>query len=259
LPAATIQAEEGFMVRLLINVDHVATIRQQRDTVYPDPVVASGLCELAGADGITIHLREDRRHAQERDVRILRQTVRGSLNLEMAVVPAIIDIATEVKPDMCTLVPEKREERTTEGGLDLRGRAAEIGKAVRRLRDAGIAVSLFIDPDEDSARACVDLGAVQAELHTGYYCHTKEGSAEAERELARLEKAGRIVVDTGLRLAAGHGLDYGNVGPVAALGGVEEMSIGHAIVARAIMVGMDRAVRDMREAIDRGVRAAHRE
>jgi pyridoxine 5-phosphate synthase len=247
------------MVRLLINVDHVATLRQQRDTIYPDPVVAAGLCELAGAEGITIHLREDRRHAQDRDVRILRQTVRGTLNLEMAVVPSIIDIAVEVKPDMCTLVPEKREERTTEGGLDVRGRVQEIGKAVRRLRDAGIEVSLFIDPDEDSARACVDLGAAQAELHTGDYCHAKPGSVAARRELARLEKAGRVVVDTGLRLATGHGLDYSNVGPVAALAGVEEMSIGHAVVARAVMVGMERAVRDMREAIDSGVRGGGRD
>jgi len=247
------------MVRLLINVDHVATLRQQRDTVYPDPVVASGMCELAGAEGITVHLREDRRHIQERDVRILRQTVRGALNLEMAVVPSIIDIALEVKPDMCTLVPEKREERTTEGGLDVRGHGAEIGRAVRRLRDAGIEVSLFIDPEEAAARACADLGATQAELHTGDYCHGKVGTVEASRELARLGEAGRIVVDAGLRLAAGHGLDYANVGPVAGLANLEEMSIGHAIVSRAVFVGMERAVLDMREAIDRGVRGAHRE
>jgi pyridoxine 5-phosphate synthase len=247
------------MVRLLINVDHVATLRQQRDTIYPDPVVAAGMCELAGADGITIHLREDRRHAQERDVRILRQTVRGSLNLEMAVVPSIIDIALEILPDMCTLVPEKREERTTEGGLDVRDRGAEIGKAVRRLRDAGIEVSLFIDPEEDSARAAADLGAVQAELHTGDYCHAKVGTTQASRELARLETAGRIVVDAGLRLAAGHGLDYANVGPVAGLANLDEMSIGHAIVSRAVLVGMERAVLDMRQAIDRAVRGAHRE
>jgi len=247
------------MVRLLINVDHVATLRQQRDTIYPDPVVAAGMCELAGADGITIHLREDRRHAQERDVRILRQTVRGSLNLEMATVPSIIDIALQVGPDMCTLVPEKREEHTTEGGLDVRGRAADIGRAVRRLRDAGIAVSLFIDPEEASAQVCADLGATQVELHTGDYCHAKVGSVEASRELARLERAGRIVVDTGLRLAAGHGLDYANVGPVAGLANLEEMSIGHAIISRAVLVGMERAVLDMREAIDRAVRGAHRE
>ncbi len=247
------------MVRLLINVDHVATLRQQRDTLYPDPVIAAGLCELAGADGITIHLREDRRHAQERDVRLLRQTVRGSLNLEMAAVASIVDIALAVKPDLCTLVPEKRAERTTEGGLDVRGRGAEIAQTVRRLRDGGIAVSLFIDPEEEAARAAADLGAVQAELHTGDYCHAKAGSAELSRELARLEKAGRIVVDGGLRLAAGHGLDYSNVGAVAGLADLEEMSIGHAIVSRAVLVGMERAVLDMRAAIDRGVRGAHRE
>ncbi len=247
------------MVRLFINVDHVATLRQQRDTIYPDPVIAAGICELAGADGITVHLREDRRHIQERDVRILRKTVRGSLNLEMAMVPSIVDIAVQVGPDMCTLVPEKREEQTTEGGLDVRGRATEIAKTVRILHDAGIGVSLFIDPDETSARACVDLGATQAELHTGDYCHTKLGTQESTRELARLEKAGRIVVDTGLRLAAGHGLDYANVGPVAALAGLEEMSIGHALVARAVMVGMERAVLDMRAAIDAGARGAGRE
>jgi len=247
------------MVRLLINVDHVATLRQQRDTLYPDPVIAAGLCELAGADGITIHLREDRRHAQERDVRLLRQTVRGSLNLEMAAVPSIIDIALDVRPDMCTLVPEKRAERTTEGGLDVRGRGQEIGGAVRRLRAAGIAVSLFIDPEEEAARVCADLGATQAELHTGDYCHAPPGSTEVGRELARLEKAARIVVDGGMRLAAGHGLDYGNVSAVAGLPDLEEMSIGHAIVSRAVLVGMERAVLDMRAAIDRGVRGAHRE
>lgn len=240
------------MVRLFINVDHVATLRQQRDTIYPDPVVAAGICELAGADGITVHLREDRRHIQERDVRILRQTVRGGLNLEMAVVPSIIDIALQVGPDLCTLVPEKREERTTEGGLDVLGRS-DLAKAIRTLRDAGIGVSLFIDPEEDAARACADLGATQAELHTGDYCHAKVGSPEASRELVRLEKAARIVADSGLRLAAGHGLDYANVGPVARLPDIEEMSIGHAIVARSVLVGMERAVRDMRKAIDQGM------
>jgi pyridoxine 5-phosphate synthase len=241
------------MIRLYVNVDHVATLRQQRDTVYPDPVIAAGLCELAGADGITVHLREDRRHIQERDVRILRKTVRGALNLEMAVVPSIIDLALEVKPEMCTLVPEKREERTTEGGLDVRGRRAEIAAAIQRLRAGGIEVSLFIDPEEEAARISADLGAQQAELHTGDYCHQRVGTASAEHELARLGKAGRIVVDRGLRLATGHGLDYANVAPVAALPGVEEMSIGHALVARAVMVGIERAVTDMRAAINVGV------
>jgi pyridoxine 5-phosphate synthase len=244
------------MIRLHVNVDHVATLRQQRDTIYPDPVLAAGLCELAGADGITAHLREDRRHIQERDVRLLRQMVRGVLNLEMAAVPSIVDIALDVKPDFCTLVPEKRQERTTEGGLDLRGQGAVIGSVVRTLRDGGIGVSLFIDPEEDAARASADLGAVCAELHTGDYCHAAGNSAAARRELARLEKAGRVVADAGLRLAAGHGLDYGNVGLVAALPFLEELNIGHSIIARAMLVGMERAVVDMRAAIAAGARGA---
>jgi pyridoxine 5-phosphate synthase len=243
------------MVRLLINVDHIATLRQQRESGYPDPVVAAGICELAGADGIAIHLREDSRPARERDVRLLRQTVRGSFHLQMAMVPSIVDVALEVKPDMCTLVSERREEPPA-WGLDVHGCATEIGQAVERLRDAGTSVSLFIDPDEDNARACVDLGAAQVELYTGHYGRAR--SAAAARELTRLERAARIVQDAGLHLAVGHGLDYGNVGPVAALG-VEEMSIGHAVVARAVIVGLEHAVRDMREAIDRGVREAHRE
>jgi pyridoxine 5-phosphate synthase len=244
------------MIRLHVNVDHVATLRQQRDTIYPDPVLAAGLCELAGAYGITAHLREDRRHIQERDVRLLRQMVRGVLNLEMAAVPSIVDIALDVKPDFCTLVPEKRQERTTEGGLDLRGQGAVIGSVVRTLRDGGIGVSLFIDPEEDAARASADLGAVCAELHTGDYCHAAGNSAAARRELARLEKAGRVVADAGLRLAAGHGLDYGNVGLVAALPFLEELNIGHSIIARAMLVGMERAVVDMRAAIAAGARGA---
>jgi len=240
------------MIRLHVNVDHVATLRQQRDTIYPDPVLAAGLCELAGADGITAHLREDRRHIQERDVRLLRQMVRGVLNLEMAAVPSIVDFALEIRPDFCTLVPEKREEQTTEGGLDLRGQGATIGRAVRTLRDAGIGVSLFIDPEEDAARASADLGAVTAELHTGDYCHAQPNSAGALHELARLGKAGRVVVDSGLRLAAGHGLDYANVGPVAALPHLEELNIGHGIIARSVLVGLERAVTDMRAAIAAG-------
>jgi pyridoxine 5-phosphate synthase len=160
----------------------------------------------------------------------------------------------EVKPDFCTLVPEKRQERTTEGGLDLRGQGAVIGRAVRTLRDAGIGVSLFIDPEEDAARASADLGAVCAELHTGDYSHAAANSAAARRELLRLEKAGRAVADAGLRLAAGHGLDYANVGPVAALPFLEELNIGYSIVARAVLVGMERAVADMRAAIAAGAR-----
>jgi pyridoxine 5-phosphate synthase len=246
------------MVRLFINVDHVATLRQQRDTIYPDPVIAAGICELAGVDGITVHLREDRRHIQERDVRILRQTVRGGLNLEMAVVPSIIDIALQVGPDMCTLVPEKREERTTEGGLDLRGRAGEIGKAVRKLRDAGIGVSLFIDPEEDVARACVDSGR-----DPGRAAHRRLLSRQG-RNLGGKPRAGPP--GEGRTNRRRHGAAPGRRararlrqrGPVAGLANLEEMSIGHAIVARAVMVGMERAVLDMRKAIDEGVRGAHR-
>ncbi len=242
------------MVRLYVNVDHVATLRQQRDTRYPDPVLAAGLCELAGADGITVHLREDRRHVQQRDVRLLRETVRGVLNLEMAAVPEMLDTALEVKPDVCTLVPEKREERTTEGGLDVLGRRAEIASVARRLRDAGIGVSFFVDPEPDIVRAAAQLGALTVELHTGDYCHAPLHGSKARQELARLEVAARTVADVGLKLAAGHGLDYANVGPVAALPHLEELNIGHGLVARAVMVGLERAVREMREAIAIGAR-----
>ena len=248
------------MVRLLINVDHVATLRQQRDTIYPDPVLAAGICELAGADGITIHLREDRRHAQERDVRILRQTVRGSLNLEMAVVPSIIDIAVEVKPDMCTLVPGEARgthHRGRSRRARPRGRDRQGGAATARRRHRGQPVHRS---GGRRRRGCAPTWAPSRPSCTPATTATPSWARpEPSRELARLEKAGRIVVDTGLRLAAGHGLDYANVGPVAGLADLEEMSIGHAIVSRAVLVGMERAVLDMRAAIDRGVREAHRE
>src|SRR4051812_19788493 len=215
------------MVRLYVNVDHVATLRQQRDTRYPDPVAAAVLCELAGADGITVHLREDRRHIQDRDVRVLRETVRGTFNLEMAAVPEMVEVALQTKPDFCTLVPERREERTTEGGLDVRGRRAELETGVGRLGDAGISGSFFLDPDPDVVLASAALGAGTVELHTGDYCHAAANSVEARRELGRLELAGRAATGAGLRLAAGHGLDQVNVGPVAALAGLEELNIGH--------------------------------
>ncbi len=243
------------MVRLLINVDNVATLRQQRGTVYPDPVLAAGLCELAGADGITVHLREDRRHVQERDLRLLRQTVRGGLNLAMAAVPSLVDLALQVGPDLCTLVPETRDERTTERGVDLRA-PGNLATLIRTLRDGGMRVSVCIDPDEDAARAAADLGATQAELHTGDYARATAGTPEASRLLARLEKVARVAVDSGLRLAAGHGLDYANVGPVARLPNIDEMSVGHSVIARAVLLGMERAVQDMRKAIDDGIRLA---
>ena len=240
------------MVRLYVNVDHVATLRQQRrGNRYPDPVVAATLCELAGADGITVHLREDRRHIQERDVRVLRETVRGVLNLEMAATDDMLRIAREVKPDFCTLVPEKREEQTTEGGLTV-APGGMLEKVVRGLREAGIGVSLFIDPEPSVVEASARMGVGTVELHTGDYCLAAPRSAEVARQLHRLELAARAAADAGLHLGAGHGLDYSNVGPVAALVGLEELNIGHGLVARAVMVGMREAVIELRDAIAAG-------
>jgi pyridoxine 5-phosphate synthase len=216
-------------MKLHVNVDHVATLRQQRDTKYPDPVWAASLCELAGADGITVHLREDRRHIQERDVRVLRETVRGVLNLEMAATDEMVRIAREVKPDVVTLVPEKRQERTTEGGLDLSGDS--VKKAIDGL--AGIPVSLFIDPSEEAVRKSHALGAPRVELHTGDYCEKWQPLHGDDEELQRLREAARVGGDLGLHVAAGHGLDYANVAAVAAIDEVTELNIGHAIVARA--------------------------
>jgi pyridoxine 5-phosphate synthase len=243
------------MVRLYVNVDHVATLRQQRDTRQPDPVIAAALCELAGADGITVHLREDRRHVQDRDVRVLRETVRGTFNLEMAAVEEMVKVALEVRPDFCTLVPERREERTTEGGLDVRGRQAQIQAVASRLAGANVGVSLFVDPDPEVIEAAAELGAGTVELHTGDYSRTKPHGRKAREELARLAVAARAVVDAGMRLAAGHGLDQANVGPVAALPHLEELNIGHGLVARAVMVGLDRAVGELRAAIAAGAAA----
>jgi pyridoxine 5-phosphate synthase len=240
-------------IRLYVNVDHVATLRQQRGTRYPDPVVAAALCELAGADGIVAHLREDRRHVQDRDVRVLRETVRGVLNLEMAATEEMLRIALEVKPDFCTLVPEKREERTTEGGLEVKG-GGLLEKVVRRLSDAGIAASLFIDPEPAAVEASARLGAGTVELHTGDFCLAPARGPEAARQLQRLELAARAAADAGVRLGAGHGLDSGNVGPVAALPNLEELNIGHGLVARAVMIGMGPAVTELRAAIDEGAR-----
>jgi pyridoxine 5-phosphate synthase len=229
-------------VRLHVNIDHVATLRQARGTSYPDPVWAASLCELAGAHGITCHLREDRRHIQDRDVTLLRQTVRTILNLEMAVTEEMIGIARRVRPDMVTLVPEKREERTTEGGLDVAS-ATTLAGDVARLQDDGIPVSLFIDPTPAQVRAAAATGARHIELHTGHYCEAR-GAAE-EAELERLAQAAEEGIALGLHVAAGHGLDYPNVEAVSLIPGIEEVNIGHAIIARSVLVGLDRAVRDM--------------
>jgi pyridoxine 5-phosphate synthase len=231
--------------RLGVNVDHVATLRQVRRAAYPDPVAAAVMAELAGADQITIHLREDRRHIQDRDLQVLRRTVTTRLNLEMAVAQEQLRIAYEVRPDVATLVPERREELTTEGGLDVVGGREAVRKAVRTLRDAEIEVSLFIDPDLDQVKAAHRAEAQTVELHTGRFCDARL-AADRRRELARLVDASKAAAKLGLSVAAGHGLNYQNVLPVAAIAEIEELNIGHAIVSHALLVGMERAVREMK-------------
>lgn len=232
---------------LCVNIDHVATLREARKGREPDPVAAAALCEMAGAAGITVHLREDRRHIHDRDVRLLRETVRTRLNLEMAATEEMVGIALMLKPDQVTLVPEKREEVTTEGGLDVVGQEGMVGSATRRLQASGIDVSLFIDPSGEQVKASARVGARMIELHTGAYCIAFDGGGEekAHVELEALRAAGRMALDLGLVLNAGHGLNYWNVGPVAGIRGMHELNIGHSIMSRAVMVGMDRAVRDM--------------
>lgn len=236
------------MAKLGVNIDHVATIRQARRTVEPDPVWAAALAELGGADGITIHLREDRRHIQDRDLRLLRETVRVKLNLEMAASEEITQIALNVHPDQCTLVPEKREEVTTEGGLDVIRNRDRVKACVDQLLQAGIEVSLFVDPDPDQIAASYDLGAQAVELHTGRYADASSEQAQI-LELNTLVSAAHAALSEGLLLHMGHGLTYRNVVPVARIAGVSELNIGHSIVSRAVMVGMERAVREMKELV----------
>jgi pyridoxine 5-phosphate synthase len=237
------------MPRLGVNIDHVATIRQARRTIEPDPVWAAALAELAGADGITLHLREDRRHIQDRDLRVLKQTVQVKLNLEMAAEEAIIEIAIDVHPDQATLVPERREEVTTEGGLDVVGNQKRVQRAVERLLAAGIEVSLFIDPDRRQIEASKKLGAQAVELHTGRYADAKT-TREQDAEHHQLVEAGQFALEQGLLLHMGHGLTYRNVTRIARIAGVSELNIGHSIVARAVMVGFDRAVREMKVLVE---------
>jgi pyridoxine 5-phosphate synthase len=232
------------MASLGVNIDHIANVRQARRTVEPDPVTYALLAELGGADGITVHLREDRRHIQDRDVELLRQTVRSRLNLEMAATAEMEAIALRIRPDMVTLVPEKRQEVTTEGGLDVAGQRATLQGLVERLQGAGIAVSLFVDADAPQLEASAASGARWVELHTGSYAEA--GWAEQPHELARLTEGSFIARSLGLRVNAGHGLTYQNVEPVAAIEGMEELNIGHTIVARALAVGLEQAVREMR-------------
>jgi pyridoxine 5-phosphate synthase len=235
------------MPELGVNIDHVATLRQARKTYEPDPVAAAILAELGGADAITIHLREDRRHIQDRDVRILRETVAIKLNLELSVADEIVGIACQIKPDQATMVPERREEVTTEGGLDVVAHRAATAKAIERLRAAGIGVSLFLDPDARQIDLAGQLGADAVELHTGQYALAR-GKAQAQ-QLAALAAAGQQVRDLGMQLHAGHGLNYHNVIPVARIPQMHELNIGHAIVARAVLVGLERAVREMKQLV----------
>jgi pyridoxine 5-phosphate synthase len=236
------------MAELGVNIDHVATVRQARKTNEPDPVWAAAAAELGGADGITIHLREDRRHIQDRDLRILRETVTVKLNLEMACETEVVTIACQTKPDQATLVPEKREEITTEGGLDIASQKDRMAEVIARLRDAGISVSLFLDPDPRQIETAAALRADAVELHTGQYALAKPG-ADQQAQLAILQTAGALVRQAGMALHAGHGLTYRNVRPVAAIEGMHELNIGHSIIARSIMVGMEQAVREMKRLV----------
>ena len=235
---------EGIMADLCINIDHIATIRQARGGNEPDPVVAAGIVELAGADGIVIHLREDRRHIQDRDVRIIREVVKTRLTLEMAATDEMIGIAGEIQPDIVTLVPEKRQELTTEGGLDVVGLEESVTDAVSRLHKHGIPVSLFVDPEEAQIEAAARTGAECIEIHTGRYADAEDSETE-DREFEAIAHMASRAVDLGLRVHAGHGLNYRNTARVAAISEISEFSIGHAVIGRAAMVGLDQAVREM--------------
>lgn len=232
------------MTQLAINVDHIATIRQARGGVEPDPVAAAAICEMAGAAGIVVHLREDRRHIQDRDVRLLRDTVKTRLNLEMGANKEIIAIALDIKPDMVTLVPEQRQELTTEGGLDVATQKKTLVKTIDKMRKAGIPVSLFIDADAKQIKAAHEIGATFVEIHTGRYCDAANEKAR-EQEFQTIAAIAEEACQIGLRVFAGHGLNYQTTARIAALDTIEELSIGHAVIARAAFTGLDRAVRDM--------------
>jgi pyridoxine 5-phosphate synthase len=236
------------MARLAVNVDHVATVRQARGTNSPDPVIAAGLAELAGAEGIICHLREDRRHVNDRDLRLLRETVKTRLNLEMAAVPEMVQIARRVRPDLVTLVPEKRQEITTEGGLDVCGRPDLYKRVVGKLKDRDIRVSFFVDPDPRQIEAAGRMGGDIVEIHTGQYAEART-EAEAAERFERILESADLAGELKMKVSAGHGLDYVNVRRFKAATQVEEYSIGHSIVARAVYVGFERAVRDMVELV----------
>ena len=237
-------SKERIMADLCVNVDHVATIREARGGDEPDPVVAAGIVELAGANGVVVHLREDRRHIQDRDLRLIRQIVRTRLVLEMAATEEMLAIATEVRPDVVTLVPERREEITTEGGLDVVANEQMVRGAINRLKRAGIPVTLFVDPEEHQIEASSKVDAQNIEIHTGRYAEAT-GPEQVDREFDALVKACRLGADLGLGVHVGHGLNYGNVVRLTSIPEIEEYSIGHSIISKAVMVGLERAVRDM--------------
>lgn len=232
------------MQKLMVNIDHVATLREARQIHYPDPVYAAGIAEMAGASGIIVHLREDRRHIKDRDVRLLREVVRTKLNLEMAATDEMVGVAREIMPDMVTLVPEKRQELTTEGGLDVAGNRDRIGRAVEKIREKGIQVSLFVDADEAQVQAASDVSADMIEIHTGHFSDAPDESRRLQ-ELKRVVAAARKGKAMKMGVNAGHGLHYDNVREIVAIPEIDELSIGHSIIARAVFVGLDRAVRDM--------------
>jgi pyridoxine 5-phosphate synthase len=236
------------MAVLGVNIDHVATLRQARRTYEPDPVWAAALAELGGADGITLHLREDRRHIQDRDLEVLRKTVTVKLNLEMACNEEVLQIACRILPDQATLVPERREEVTTEGGLDVAGNQGRVAEVIARLHDRGVSVSLFLDPESRQLESAADLKADAVELHTGRYALAKPGP-DRDNQLAALCAAGARIRSAGMVLHAGHGLNYQNVKPVVAIPAMHELNIGHSIVARAVMIGFQQAVREMKQLV----------
>ncbi len=236
-------------VLLGVNIDHVATLRQARGTRYPEPVQAALVAEQAGADGITVHLREDRRHINDRDVELLAQTLQTRMNLEMAATEEMVAIATRIKPPHCCLVPEKREELTTEGGLDVVGNQEWIAQCCKTLGDAGIDVSLFIDADPAQIRAASECGAPTIEIHTGHYADA-ETPAQQQKELQRIREATAFALELGLVVNAGHGLHYHNTLPIAEIPGMNELNIGHGIIARAVISGLHQAVKDMRDLMD---------
>ena len=236
-------------ILLGVNIDHVATLRQARGTRYPEPIQAALVAEQAGADGITLHLREDRRHIQDRDVEMLKEILQTRMNLEMAATAEMGAIAARICPSDCCLVPERREELTTEGGLDVRANRAHLKEFCAGLAEAGVRVSLFIDADPAQLEAAVEVGAPVVEIHTGHYADADSAAARTQ-ELQRIERAVDYGIELGLRINAGHGLDYHNVKAVAAIPGVEELNIGHSIIARAVFIGLDEAVREMKRIIN---------